>query len=289
MNTAPANGPVHRKVGRSLLTAAICLLSATSVARAGLVYTINTTTNPTTPVNTANPTSDGTVNATATFSTFTGLTIGSHTYSGIEVVLNNLLNYNGNGGEGRAISGVKFQFGNTTLGNALSAGNPTLVQNSGQEIKAATNTLLSTVTGTNGSFNHWGAGSDQSNFFHVETVGNFAAGGKPSHLIDPQLTSGSDYNSSFAQHDNGFYTQADFYLAFNSGVVDSSTVLSGLDITNVQIQFGTSGNAFGPTSPTTTPFINTVPVPPSALLLGAGTVILGLGRMLRRNSLATAA
>jgi hypothetical protein len=286
-----ASPEIDRKTGSSLrvLVAAIFLLSATGAAQAGVVYTINTTTNPTTPVNTSNPTSDGTVYATATFSTFTGLTIGSHTYSGIEIVLDNLLHYDGNGGEGRAISGVKFQFGNTTLGNALSAGSPTLVQNSGQEIKAATNTLLSTVTGTNGNFYHWGAGTDQSNFFHVETVGNFAAGQQPSHLIDPKLTSGSGYNSSFATHDNGFYTEADFFIAFNSGVVGNSTVLTGADISNVQIQFGTSGNAFGPTTPGTTPFVSTVPVPPSALLLGTGAALAGLGRMFRRNPLATAA
>jgi len=254
------------------------------------VYTINTTTNPTTPVNTANPTNDGTVYATATFSTFVGKQIGSNTYSGIEVVLNNLLSYDGNGGEGRAISGVKFQFGNTTLGNALKAGSPTLVQDSGQEIKAATNTLLSTVTGSGGNFFHWGSGSDQSGSFHVETVGNFAAGGQPNHLVDPKLTSGSGYNSSFATHDNGFYTQAEFFIAFSNGVIGNSTTLTAADLANVEIQFGTSGNAFGPTSPSTTPFVNTVPAPPSAVLLFSGVFMAGLRRVCRRAaSLVTAA
>jgi hypothetical protein len=267
-------------LGAAVVT--IVLLVESAPARAGLVYTINTTTNPTTPINTANPTSDGAVSATATFSTFTGLVIGSQTYSGVEIVLNNLLNYNGKGGEGLAISGVKFQFGNTTLGTALKSGSPTLVQNSGTEITTATNTVLSTVTGSSGNLYHWGAGTDSSNYFHVETVGNFASGGKPNHLVVPTLTSGSSYNSSFAQHDNGFDAQAEFWVAFNPGVVTGSTALTSNDITNVEIQFGTSGNAFGATELTVTPQVTAAPGPASAILLSLGAGMCGLLRRFRR-------
>jgi hypothetical protein len=280
-----ARFPRRMRPWPGVVAASVCLLAVSGSARADMVYTINTTNSPTIPVNTSNPTSDGTVYATATFSTFTGLQIGGQTYSGIKVVLDNLLDYNGNGGEGRAISGIKFQFGSTTLGTALKNGSPTLVEDQGQEIKTSTNTVLPTVTGSGANLEHWGSGTDSNSYFHVETVGNFASGGQPNHLIDPALTSGSGYNSSFNQHDNGFDTEATFYIAFNTGVVTGSTTLTSSDIANVQIQFGTTSGKYGATQLTST----VVPAPPSALLLGIGVGMLGMLRVFRRPAVAAKA
>jgi hypothetical protein len=243
--------------------------------RAGsVIYTYNTTT----PGYTK-PTSDGDVSAQATFTTFTGLTVGTHTYSGIEIQIQNLELLKGNNGEGQAISGITF-----SLGSPLGSSSNALVQDQGPEVTTIKSGGLATgptlVTGTSSStpkpFLHWGSSASSSGLT-LETAGPAAQGGahdSPTHLIIGGLGGGGSYNSSYQQHDPSFYQTATFWIA--DANVTSNTALTTSNIFNVKFAFGT-GPAFGalasgqngPTPQSPTP-------EPSSLVLFAGIAGLGL-------------
>jgi hypothetical protein len=213
---------------------------------------------------------DGAVSATATVTTFTGLTIGSNPpVNGIQITLTNLLS-SAPGGDGLAISGINFKVANSTLAAGLAG----LVQDQGQEIsiaktaKHATNavgTPGSVVTGNSPNFFHWGEGV-KSGVTYLETVdsgGGFAAA-KPNHLIAPQTTGNLYHSDSWNQHDKSFLQSATFWIV--DSAVTTSTSLTLSDFSGVQLKFGTGQTGFIDTTGMQSP--SQVPEPASLTLLG---------------------
>jgi hypothetical protein len=202
------------------------------------------------------------------------------TYNGLNGIQITLTNIESNTtGAGLAVSGIAFTVvGNANLGvpSALKLVHGTEFNFSQSGMPGTDGATINDTGPFANSRSHWGYGVSGSTFT-LETAGNNAQGGAPTHLI---VAPGSTPDSSLVNnHQPSFDTSATFFL--EDGAVNSKTVLSASDITNVTIFFGTGPDSFspafgsgssGPSGSVGPPDAVGAPAPPSVVLLGLGGI-----------------
>lgn len=147
-------------------------------------------------------------------------------------------------------------------GSSLPAGDPfILMQGTGK-------TLPYTI-------DHWQANTSGSTVT-LATAGNNAPGGNPHWMILPSNGSaGPGASLTNSNFDPFIIGPASFFLTVPG--VTTSTVLTGLNISNVQVGFGTGPDTTLTAGPPggVTPHASATPAPSSVVLLGIGGAVLG--------------